>query len=96
MIGTLIITWNLEDVPAVDLWRECKLKGGVIDCNGTHRMWLPAVPNAVKGLKEMRSRMTQSIDDSCSNGFTNQGHETKPFDDTCCRKKMDVVDSFGG
>ncbi|MED6153767.1 hypothetical protein PIB30_105228, partial [Stylosanthes scabra] len=46
--------------------------------------------------KEMRSRMTQSIDDSCSNGFTDQGHETKPFDDTCCKKKMDVVGTSSG
>ncbi|XP_057727395.1 uncharacterized protein LOC130943508 [Arachis stenosperma] len=30
MIGTLIMTWNLEDVPAMDLWKvaECKLKDG--------------------------------------------------------------------
>ncbi|MED6196738.1 hypothetical protein PIB30_050145 [Stylosanthes scabra] len=39
----------------------------------------------------MRSRMTQSMDDSCSYGFTNQVHKTKPFDGTCyCR--LGVVD----
>ncbi|MED6210909.1 hypothetical protein PIB30_068547 [Stylosanthes scabra] len=27
--------------------------------------------------------MTQSMDDNCSDGFTDQGHETKPFDSTC-------------
>ncbi|MED6160297.1 hypothetical protein PIB30_050260, partial [Stylosanthes scabra] len=36
--------------------------------------------------REMRSRMTQSMDDGCSDGFTDQWRTTKPFDGTCyCR-----------
>ncbi|MED6190421.1 hypothetical protein PIB30_105796 [Stylosanthes scabra] len=36
--------------------------------------------------REMRSRMTQSMDGGCSDGFTDQWRTTKPFDGTCyCR-----------
>ncbi|MED6125748.1 hypothetical protein PIB30_071658 [Stylosanthes scabra] len=44
--------------------------------------------------REMRSRMTQSMDDGCSDGFTAQGRTTKPFDDTCyCRLGMIALKS---
>ncbi|MED6109113.1 hypothetical protein PIB30_030663 [Stylosanthes scabra] len=35
------------------------------------------------GSRKMRSRMTQSMDDGCSDGFTYQGREIKPFNGTC-------------